>query len=168
MTRIFPGLLRDLYEFDPILLTWTEHKPNSVIGDFPIGRSSFGFTSANDRLFVFGGWSVSGMSDCQSTPFPRLLIPTSFISSNSLKLLGLKLHYLLIFLLLQYQVCLMICICTIPCCSVGRSCLWRVRFPCQGATRVLHLLLAVYFCSEAAPALVPTALVPPLPTSPIL
>jgi hypothetical protein len=54
------GLLRDLYEFDPLSLTWTEHEPSRVRGDFPVARSSSGFTSANDRLFVFGGTTLSG------------------------------------------------------------------------------------------------------------
>jgi hypothetical protein len=57
------GLLRDLYEYDPLSLTWTEHEASRVTGDFPVGRSSFGFTSANGRLFVFGGITLSGMRD---------------------------------------------------------------------------------------------------------
>ena len=47
----------ELYKFSPIVLEWERSGSSSYD---PPARSSFGFTSAHGRLYLFGGIGDSG------------------------------------------------------------------------------------------------------------
>ena len=52
--------LGDFYQLDPMSLVCTKLDESIVAGTAPSPRSSFGFTSANDRVFLFGGETYTG------------------------------------------------------------------------------------------------------------
>jgi N-acetylneuraminic acid mutarotase len=53
------GFLNDFYAFNPVNMTWT--KLSSLVrGALPSPRCSFGFASAGEKIFVFGGEAAEG------------------------------------------------------------------------------------------------------------
>ena len=55
LTRCFiTGRENDLYQFDPKTTTWTELTQN-IAGQMPTAREEGGYSTANGRLFIFGG-----------------------------------------------------------------------------------------------------------------
>ena len=54
------GPLNDLHRFDPAAGAWTDLSGAAALGAVPPPRYSPGLASVGDRLFVFGGQSLSG------------------------------------------------------------------------------------------------------------
>ncbi len=61
---VLVGLLNDLHMFDINKLVWIDLTGN-VSGPAPKPRQSHGFTTCNDKLFLFGGWDGKGMNAFQ-------------------------------------------------------------------------------------------------------
>ena len=55
--------MNDLFELDPEQMRWRELS-ETTRGDRPAPRSEFGFTSANGKLYVFGGVSFDNGQCC--------------------------------------------------------------------------------------------------------
>ncbi len=55
------GLLNDLHMYDLRKFMWIDLSGN-VSGSTPSPRQSHGFTSCNDKLYVFGGWDGEGIN----------------------------------------------------------------------------------------------------------
>jgi N-acetylneuraminic acid mutarotase len=53
--------LNDLHVFDPVAEAWTDLSA-AISGSPPSPRWGHGFTSAGDKLYVFGGWDDQGDS----------------------------------------------------------------------------------------------------------
>jgi hypothetical protein len=63
MYPLVSGYFNDLYSFSSIHLLWSDLS-SVLLGARPTPRSSFGFTSAGEKLYLYGGFSFSGVLLC--------------------------------------------------------------------------------------------------------
>ncbi len=53
------GLINDLHVYDSVNIRWTE-LTDAVFGTLPDPRDGHGFTTAGGKLYVHGGYGVTG------------------------------------------------------------------------------------------------------------